>query len=166
MQQHFDTALRGFVQEGSGWKCFPAKGLGSRDLDSDDYPFTTMLRMNTRHVGIPYYNKNHTILGVDVVSAYSLQFFGDGQENAAMDKSIATGLWLIGEEAERHLTPFQFSILQYTEARELSSVVNGRFEDRAVVSMRVRHQVTIDQDVGEPIAVAEVVVENKDEFIR
>ena len=133
----FDVAFANFLAQGSGWKWCPAKGNPPPDYVQ---PFFTTLRVNTRHVGMPY-TRHHaepepTVTVVDVVTLYRVRFFGDG----AMDAALAMTLWPFSPAAQVvDTSPFTFSVLESMEVNEATRLVNYQFEDRGLVNMRVRH---------------------------
>ena len=153
--RHFDDEFRRFLRTGSGWLCIPSKEKGKSEFAKGkptppkyDLPFITVLRTNTRHIGIPYRVMNETMIVVDVVSLYSVQFFGDEYiDNSAMDRALLMSLWVYGAHAEAYSAPFKFAVLDCSEAREVTSIVNGIWEDRVVMNMRVKHMVVLSQAV-------------------
>ena len=176
-QPHFDAELRKFLCMGSGWTAIPVKEKGKPAPEKEDLPFITLLRVNTRHISIPYYIQNgeayhdveaHRVYGVDVVSRYSAQFHGDeNTEGSAMDMALAMSLWVYspaGQHAASGL-PFWFSILDCSEVQEVNSLVNGMWEDRARLNMLVKHFLVLTQVMGLPIQEVPIQIEGIPEII-
>ena len=130
------------------WFAIPAKDFSQSQPKRPDLPYISVLKMDTWHLGIPYRTDGERVVVVDTGNVYSVQFHGPHAKSTAELVSV----WIRGHEA--YMLQYadgkpDFYIRRYQQAQDLSALVNGKWEEKAVVNMEVRHRIALKQGVGQ-----------------
>ena len=139
------------------WKAIPARDTNQPQPKRPDLPYISVLKMDTWHLGIPYRTGDEGIVTVDTGNLYSVQIHGPH----AMSTAEMLSIWVRGNDAylESHgrtsveqdmgVRKPTFYIRNFSQSKDLTSIVNGKWEEKAVVNMEVQHRIALTQSVGQ-----------------
>ena len=145
------------------WPCIDSKDPNRPQAHKPELPYMTALWMGMNQIGIPFPAVNERRMAVNAISLYSVQFYGDKKHNA-LRKAVDLGIVIRGPEAGRRLGWLAeqnrvefggptgrdirpFYIHNCGEAHQVSSIVNGVWEERARIDMEIQHLVITSQPV-------------------
>lgn len=151
MTEEQEIAFRKLITDGTTWMTIPAQPKTAPAAMRPPLPYVTTLLMDTWHIGIPYPTREQGGVTVHAGSLYSVQFLGPG----ATEKAPEFSAWVRGplvwenanyRDSERELWR-PFYVRECSSWKDTSGLVNGRWEERALLNIKLEHRITVAQSI-------------------